>query len=204
MRDRPKQQFTRGRAMNSFRATALATVVGLAVCSAASTARADDAPWAVRVLAGGLETQNLANSTGGFLSVGLERRITDVIAIECAVATPRHAQTDNFDQFNFTPLTLMAKFYIPATGRFRPYVGIGLNGTFISVPGNSQVTVGGAIEAGFDLKVSGQTSFTFDVKWMNASGNVVLSGCGDGCPGVYSSNTSFDPLYVGVGVVQRF
>ncbi len=190
--------------MNSFRATSIATVVGVVACSAASTARADDAVWAVRVLGGGIETQNVANSTAGFLAVGLERRITDLVAIECTIASPTHAQADAFDTFQFTPLTLMAKYYVPATGRFRPYVGVGLNGMFVNVTNNNQVSVGGAIEAGFDLRLSGQTSFSFDVKWMNASGSVVLSGCGDGCPGVYSGNTNFDPLYVGVGFVQRF
>lgn len=110
--------------------------------------------------------------------------------------------------FHALPPTLTLQWHFAPDATFRPYVGAGLNYTRISnvnlsVPGVTplyldKTSVGGALQAGFDVKLDGPWSLNFDLKkvWISSD---VKDGAGNRVTSV-----KLNPVLFGVGVGYRF
>lgn len=110
--------------------------------------------------------------------------------------------------FKHLPPTLTLQYHFLPDGQFRPYVGAGINytrfsGVNLAVPGVTPLRLendswGGALQAGFDVKLTENLFLNLDVKkiyintdLMDDAGNVV-------------SHLKVDPLAIGVGLGWRF
>jgi outer membrane protein len=109
--------------------------------------------------------------------------------------------------FKHLPPTLTAQYHFIPDGAFRPYVGAGINytrisnvslqtstGTVLTLDDNS---VGGALQAGFDVPIGKSLFLNFDVKKIYISTDVKIGG-------QKVSRLNLDPLAIGVGVGWRF
>ncbi len=116
--------------------------------------------------------------------------------------------------FKHLPPTLTAKYNFMPGQDFRPYVGIGLNFTFISdvklsVPAAASPTgaalpldldsssVGFAGQLGFDYKFADHWFGNVDVKWVQLGSDVKAGG-------TTITKVKLDPWLLGVGVGYRF
>jgi outer membrane protein len=120
------------------------------------------------------------------------------------------AGVGNIGSFKQLPPTLTAKYHFNSGGSFSPYLGAGLNLTLImdvnlAVPGSPSLplkldnhSVGGAVQAGFDIKLAEHWSANFDAKYVQIHSDVKLAD------GTKVSAVQVNPLLVGVGVAYRF
>lgn len=109
--------------------------------------------------------------------------------------------------FEALPPTLTLKYNFLPEDRFQPYVGAGVNLTFISkvdlaVPtvgalSLAKTSVGPAVQAGFDYELSGNWYLNADLKWAMIRSDVKFRG-------VKISEARIDPLLFGVGFGYRF
>lgn len=109
--------------------------------------------------------------------------------------------------FKQLPPSLLLKYDFFPEDRFQPYLGAGVNVTFISsvhlsVPplGTLQLdrtSVGPAVQAGFDYALGNNWYFNTDVKWAMIRSEVKYQG-------VKVSHVRIDPYLFAVGVGYRF
>lgn len=110
--------------------------------------------------------------------------------------------------FRHLPPTLTLQYHFLPDGRFRPYVGAGINYTRItsdnlSVPGVTKLHLendswGGALQAGFDVKLSKNLFLNVDAKKIYIRSDVTAPGLGK------VSHVKVDPVAVGIGIGWRF
>ncbi len=113
----------------------------------------------------------------------------------------------NIGTFKHLPPTLTAKYNFMPDATIRPYVGVGINVTFISdvnlyVPSVGPLTldstsVGPAVQAGLDFKLAGHWFANADVKWAQIRSDVKYNGA-------KVTQVRIDPFLIGVGVGYRF
>lgn len=109
------------------------------------------------------------------------------------------------------PPTLTLQYHFLPDGQFRPYVGAGVNYTRISnvnlAPLNafsggsnslSGSSMGGVLQAGFDIKVGANSYLNFDMKKVYIRTDLSNSVLGK------LSTLRLDPLLVGIGYGFRF
>jgi outer membrane protein len=206
----------------------LSLLVTLAVSAAATLGsnaalaqQASEGNWLVRARALSLEPADKSDPIGGVGAsdrVGVENKIipevdisyfwTKNIATELVLTVPqRHDVTldgTNIGSFKHLPPSLLVQYHFNPEGQFRPYVGVGINYTIIGserLAGNMQLensSVGGVIQAGFDVKVSNNVFLNFDVKKIQLRSDL-YSASGDKL-----STLKLDPLLWGVGIGYRF
>ena len=133
---------------------------------------------------------------------------TPNIAVELILATQRHNVTSagvDIGSLKHLPPTLMLQYHFTPSQDFKPYLGVGVNYTrFYDVNlGGGTLTVdrsstGGAIQAGFDYRLSGQWYLNVDVKKVWIETDVKTAG------GVFVSNLKIDPLLFGIGIGYKF
>ena len=108
--------------------------------------------------------------------------------------------------FKHLPPTLSLQYHFLPEGRFRPYVGLGVNYTRISsvnlAAGASALQLnssswGLAYGAGIDIRIEKNLFFNIDVKKINIESDLMLNG-------TKISHLKLDPLTVGVGLGWRF
>lgn len=109
--------------------------------------------------------------------------------------------------FKHLPPILSLQYHFNPEGRFRPYVGAGVNLTIfmsekLSVPGAGNLkldnySVGAAWGAGFDVEVAKDVFVNFDVKKTYISSDVKLGG-------VKVSSVDVDPVLWAIGLGWRF
>ena len=109
--------------------------------------------------------------------------------------------------FKHLPPTLTVKYNFLPDQDFRPYVGVGVNLTFISnvnlaVPGVGALdldstSVGVAGQVGFDYKIANHWFVNVDAKWVQLGSDVKFDG-------TKISTVHLDPWLLGVGVGYRF
>lgn len=107
------------------------------------------------------------------------------------------------------PPTLTVQYHFIPDGKFRPYLGAGVNYTRFSsvslnVPGVGALDLdkdswGGALQAGFDVEVDKTTFINFDIKKIYIDSDVKLSATGTKVSGIKLS-----PVVVGVGFGWKF
>lgn len=138
---------------------------------------------------------------------------TENLAAELLLTVPQKHDVKlngtKIGSFKHLPPTLLAQYHFMPNEVFSPYVGAGINVTFISsvnlaVPGVGALdldstSVGGALQAGFDYKLDKNWALNFDVKYIQIRSDVTLKA-----NGVKVSEVKVDPIVWGVGVGYKF
>jgi len=139
--------------------------------------------------------------------------LTKNIAAELVLTYPqKHDVTlssTKIGTFKHLPPTLTLQYHFQPDAQFRPYVGAGVNYTRIisvnlAVPGVGALDLendsfGGALQAGFDMKLNQNWYFNMDVKKVWISSDVKLKATG-----AKVSSVGVDPILLGVGLGYRF
>ena len=177
-------------------------------------------PWLLRVRAVHLDSAN-KDSTGLNLSVNNKTMpevdvsyfFTPNIAAELILTYPqKHDLRSNGNKIGtlkHLPPTLLAQYHFTQFGKFKPYVGAGVNYTrFSSVnfdpavvaalnPSIKKNSLGLALQAGFDYQLDSNWSLNLDIKKVQIKTDVRSFGNKVG-------SFKVDPVLVGVGVGYRF
>lgn len=195
----------------------LATTVAPALAQQAQS----EGNWLVRARVLSLEPADKSDPIGGAGAsdrVGVENKIipeVDIsyfwnknIATELVLTVPqRHDVTldgANIGSFKHLPPSLLMQYHFNPEGQFRPYVGAGINYTFIGSEKLSNdmklenSSFGGVIQLGFDYKISKNLYFNVDVKKIQLRSDLYSSA------GAKLSTLKLDPLLWGVGIGYRF
>lgn len=139
--------------------------------------------------------------------------LTKNIAAELVLTYPqKHDVTlmgTKIGSFKHLPPTLTVQYHFQPDAKFRPYVGAGINYTRISsvnlnVPGVGELgfendSIGGALQAGFDVVLDEHWSFNLDIKKVWIGSDVTLKATG-----AKVSSVGVDPVLIGIGVGYRF
>ncbi len=141
--------------------------------------------------------------------VDLTYFFTDHIAAELIAATARHEMDfngSNLGEAWILPPTLTVQYHFSRDKAFSPYVGAGVNYSFLYAEdagtGFSDLNVdngaGPAVQAGFDYWVGDNWGLNVDVKkiWLNVDASLNNGGI--------KADVDLDPWLVGVGVSYRF
>ena len=133
---------------------------------------------------------------------------TDNIAAELILTYPQKITVNpNIGSLDALPPTLTLQYhFMPDNPSFRPYIGAGINYTnFSSVNlaggalNSSNSSTGGALQIGFDVPISGNMSFNFDVKkvYMKTTVSSAASGATVG-------TLTLNPYLIGAGLGWKF
>ena len=188
----------------------------------AQNTSADDAqsPWLLRVRAVHIDSANkdstplnLSLSNKTIPEVDVSYFFTPNIAAELILTYPqKHDLRSNGNKIGtlkHLPPTLLAQYHFTQFGKFKPYVGAGVNYTrFSSVnfdpavvaalnPSIKKNSLGLALQAGFDYQLDSNWSLNLDIKKVQIKTDVRSAGTKVG-------SFKADPLLVGVGVGYRF
>lgn len=140
---------------------------------------------------------------------------TDNIAAELTLTVSPHdvsavnTAAGNIDlgDVSLLPPTLTVQYHFLPDGRFRPYVGAGLNYTifFDEDAGAAQDVhydnaVGYALQAGIDIGIDDHWAINLDVKklWLGTDVSVQALGA------VVQTEVDIDPWLFGIGIAYRF
>ncbi|RMD89441.1 MAG: OmpW family protein [Alphaproteobacteria bacterium] len=141
--------------------------------------------------------------------------VTDTVAFELIAAVSPHdvraigtsiGDADVGDLLLLPP-TLTVQYHMPLSDDLKPYVGAGINATFfidedaaggVVTDVNAKDTLGWALQAGVDYRLSGRWMFNVDVKRLFLDTKVKLNG------GAIDAKVNIDPWIVGVGFGYRF
>lgn len=189
------------------------TLAAAALVSNTAFAQIKDGSWMVRARAVNLQSAN-SDSTGLGLSVN-DKTIPEVdisyfysknLAVELILTVPQKhdlsSKGTKIGSVTHLPPTLLLQYHFDA-GSFKPYVGAGLNYTVFTeseLPAGVSIdksSIGGALQLGVDIPLSGNMYLNLDVK-------KAYIGTGVSAGGAKAGDFKVDPLLVGVGVGWRF
>lgn len=198
----------------------LATV--LAASGIACAHAAESNPWVVKLgvhvvdpksnngtLAGGAFKADVGSDTRPTISA--EYLFTPRWGVEVLGAWPfRHDLRLNgvkAGSFQQLPPTVSVQYHFNPEGRVSPFVGVGVNYTFVyneKTTGpltGTKLSVdnswGEAVHAGIDFNLAPQWLFTVDARWINIDAKAKVNGASVGTVHV-------DPLVYGVSIGYRF
>ena len=201
-------------------AASLFALTASSVWAQNTSATEAQSPWLLRVRAVHLDSAN-KDSTGLNLSVNNKTMpevdvsyfFTPNIAAELILTYPqKHDLRSNGNKIGtlkHLPPTLLAQYHFTQFGKFKPYVGAGVNYTrFSSVnfdpavvaalnPSIKKNSLGLALQAGFDYQLDSNWSLNLDIKKVQIKTDVRSFGKKVG-------SFKVDPVLVGVGVGYRF
>lgn len=139
----------------------------------------------------------------------------DRFALELILATAQHKATANKTALNnldlgevsLLPPTLLAQYH-HQFGKFKPYVGAGLNYTIFynAEPGIARSvhydnSLGYAFQIGGDYEIADNLYLNFDVKKLYLSTDVEVNTYASG---TVKADVDIDPWIVGLGIGTRF
>ena len=200
----------------------LSLLAGALLAAFTTTASAQEGNWLARVRAVNLDMANKSDPVGGtgasdrihvsdetIPEVDFTYFITRNVAAELVLTYPQkhHVRLDGADigTFKHLPPTLTLQYHFLPDGQFRPYVGAGINYTRFSsekiLDGALHLendSWGGALQAGFDVKLSQAMFLNFDLKKIYIRSDVLDSSGGK------VSRVKADPLALGIGLGWRF
>lgn len=192
-----------------------------------SQAQADQGDWLVRIRALDIQPRNQSDPIPALgvpanaitlndkwaPEIDLSYFLLKNIALELILTYPqRHDVSLNGTKIGTAkhlPPTLTTQYHFAPDGKFRPYLGAGINYTHfsdvnLSVPGVGQLDMGrsswgGALQAGFDVEVGKSKFINFDVKKIYIGSDVKLAATG-----ATVSHVRLDPIVLGVGFGWKF
>lgn len=195
--------------------------------TASITALAEEGQFMVRVRAVNLDPANDSDAIPGLGvpsdAIRVEDRVipeidftyflTKNIAAELVLTYPQKHDVSlsgtKIGSFKHLPPTLTLQYHFQPDAQFRPYVGAGVNYTRITsvnlaVPGVGALDLendsfGGALQAGFDVKLNQSWFLNVDIKKVWIKSDVMLKATG-----AKVSAVNVDPVLFGVGVGYRF
>ncbi len=194
------------------------TISAIALAAAALTgssafAQFNNGSLLVRVRAVNMQSAN-TDSTGLGLSIN-DKTIPEVdfsyffnknVAAELILTVPQQhdlsSKGTKIGTVTHLPPTLVLQYHFDGTS-FKPYVGVGINYTKftgVDLPAGVDIkrdSVGGALQLGVDIPLSGNMYFNVDVKKVYLETDVSAAGNKLG-------TFKVDPLLVGVGIGWRF
>jgi len=207
----------------------LASAVSISSASAGTSA--DDGPWEIRLRAVYLDPSNKSDAYAplGIPSdaihvnakwlpdVDLEYYFAQHWSSELVLTYPQKQQVTvmqsalggpvNIGSFKHLPPTITVKYGFMPQAAIRPYLGAGVNITYISdvnlaVPTVGRLdldhwSVGPAVQGGLDWKIADHWYANLDVKWAMIRSDVKFDG-------TKISEARIDPILAGVGVGYRF
>jgi outer membrane protein len=183
---------------------------------------AQESPWMVRARVVHLDMANKDSVAGGALNLNVDNKtipeldisyfLNKNVAAELILTVPQkqHVYSGSTDlgTFKHLPPTLLAQYHFTNFTGYKPYVGAGVNLTFINkesitTNGTNKVTlsndsIGMALQAGVDVPLTKQLSLNFDVKKVQLKTRVYIDGVEQ------TGNLKLNPVLVGVGVGYRF
>ncbi|WP_126975772.1 OmpW/AlkL family protein [Frigidibacter oleivorans] len=145
-------------------------------------------------------------------TITFEYFIRDNLGIEVLAATPfeHDVKLDGLGRVGSVqhlPPVVSIQYHFDATPVLKPFVGVGLNYTIFfeeetrgALAGTKlklEDSVGLALHAGFDAKVSDRGAVRADIRWMDIDSEVKLDGTKIG-------TAKIDPVVMGVSYVHRF
>lgn len=139
--------------------------------------------------------------------------LTKNIAAELVLTYPQKHDVSlsgrKIGTFKHLPPTLTLQYHFQPDAQFRPYVGAGVNYTRITsvnlaVPGVGALDLendsfGGALQAGFDIKLNQSWYLNMDVKKVWIKSDLTLKATG-----TKVSAVGVDPVLLGIGIGYRF
>lgn len=174
-------------------------------------------PWTFRsrlVMSGSTDHSEPAGFTmysGIALEAALARRLSDRFAVELAVRTESRevdrivseSITERLGSLELLPVNLLVQWQLARSGSVRPYVGAGVNltvaweksGVLDSLDVSSRV--GGALQLGALVPLSGRVAFNADVRWNTLATDI--RG-----PGGRFALLTVDPIALGLGLELAF
>jgi outer membrane protein len=191
------------------------------ILGALSLSAMAETPWLVRAravhidpadksdpLAGVGASDRLSVSSKTIPELDISYFFTPNIAAELVLTYPQkhdvYLDGKSIGTFRHLPPTLLAQYHFLPGAQFDPYVGAGVNWTTFSknrlLNGAASLehdSVGLAVQAGVDVKLTGNWSLNLDVKKMRLRSDVLIGGA-------KASAVRVDPVLLGVGVGYRF
>lgn len=193
----------------------------------AGQAQADQGDWLVRIRALDIQPRNQSDPIQALgvaanaitlndkwaPEIDLSYFLMKNIALELILTYPqRHDVSLNGTKIGTAkhlPPTLTLQYHFSPDGKFRPYLGAGINYTHFSdvnlnVPGVGQLDMGrsswgGALQAGIDMQIGKNKFINFDIKKIYIGTDVKLAATG-----TTISHVQLDPLVLGVGFGWQF
>lgn len=210
----PVNKKTKGkRIMTRISALAISTALALVAAPAFAQSQGD---WTVGIGLGYVNPKSDNGTLGGAaatidentqLTFTGEYFIRDNLGIELLAATPFKHDVSLNGAYAATvkhlPPTLSLNYHFPVQGKFKPYVGAGINYTTFfeeSTPGGTIAlddSFGIALQAGADYMISDRGALRFNVRWIDIETDVRLNGNPVG-------TAEIDPVVIGVSYVHRF
>lgn len=172
----------------------------------------------------GLPGQQVSVNNSVMPEVDFSYFLTKNVAAELIVATTKHSVsgtsglTGGIGKLASTwvlPPTLTVQYHPLPDGKFRPYIGAGINYTifystkpsagFVNVAGDTHVgmkdSVGYALQAGVDVPIGERAFVNLDIKYIDIDTTATLVTANLGTRQV---RVNLDPIVVGVGIGWRF
>lgn len=201
------------RIMTRISALALSTALALVAAPAFAQSQGD---WTVGVGLGYVNPKSDNGTVAGAaatvdedtqLTFTAEYFIRDNIGIELLAATPFKHDVFVGGGYAATvkhlPPTLSVNYHFPVQGKFKPFVGAGINYTtfFEESSPLGKVSLddsfGVAVQAGADYMISDRGALRFNVRWIDIDTDVKVGG-------VSAGTAKIDPIVIGMSYVHRF
>jgi len=197
----------------------LAALIAAGLSIPAFAQSAPEGDWMVRVRAVNIDTANKSDAFTGVAAdevhvsdkvipeVDISYFFTKNIAAELILTYPQEHNVSvagtKIGTVEQLPPTLLLQYHFIPEGKFRPYVGLGINYTLFTnddlPPGFStdNDSVGLALQVGMDIQLAPQWFLNVDVKKVKMGTDVEVNGS-------KVTHLDIDPWLVGVGVGYRF
>lgn len=189
--------------------------VAAAMAAVPAVAAGDgESPWLVRLRALHMHVDNdtsrgvdLELDDKTFPEIDVSYFFTPNLAAELILTYPQKHNVDlngaGIGSIKHLPPTLLLQYHFMPDSRFKPYVGAGLNYTRITdvnLPSGVSVdrnSLGFAVQAGFDYKLSKHWYLNVDVKYLDIDTDVRVGGA-------KLTTLEVDPVLYSVGLGYRF
>ncbi len=189
-------------------------------------AQTGESPWMIRVRLLGVEPDD---DSSDITVIGGEAEVdnaitadadfsyffTDNIAAELTLAVTEHdveakdtlAGNIDLGDVKLLPPTLTLQYHLMPDGKYRPYIGAGVNYTvfFDEDPGDATSidydnAFGFALQAGIDIGINEHLAINFDVKKILLDTDVSVRALGTRV----ETHVDIDPWLIGIGLAYRF
>jgi len=170
----------------------------------------DDSSSDITVIGGKAEVDNSVTvdlDFAYFITQNFAAELTLTVAKNDVSATKTAVGDIDLGHVYLLPPTLTAQYHFLPDGKFRPYVGAGINYTvFFNADAGGANDIdydnafGYAIQAGFDIGLDDHWALNFDVKKLWLSTDVSVHALGT----VVTTDVDIDPWLFGMGIAYRF
>jgi len=151
----------------------------------------------------------VTNNIAAEISLGfgfIKTKSSDLSMVAVSYGNP-NAATGKRNQIFMFPVTFTAQYHIAPFGAIRPYVGAGLNGTYMYTRSHAIKASGGfgpVLQTGIDFVAKDDTLFTFDIKQYFLKSKVSFKKDFLGTNSDVKSKVTLNPLVISAGIGFKF